>query len=151
MRALPSFASLTMSGMFGSPLAPGFSTCQSVPRYAPAGPMHGFANPARFLRIARWLTPALLLAGLVRTAGALAWGWTGLRAERLRGETGRIVLVRVRSAWLGVGGGAAIAIASRVGLVWRHPLAAVAARAAAAPGAAFAAMCLATGSIWGRP
>jgi len=22
--------------------------------------MHGFANPARFLRIARWLTPALL-------------------------------------------------------------------------------------------
>ena len=26
--------------------------------------MHGFANPARFLRLARWLTPLLLIAGL---------------------------------------------------------------------------------------
>jgi heme exporter protein C len=35
--------------------------------------------------------------------------------------------------------------------VWRHPLAGVAARAVAAPGAVFTAICLATGSIWGRP
>ena len=36
-------------------------------------------------------------------------------------------------------------------LVWRHPLAAVAGRAVAPAGATFAALCLATGSIWGRP
>ena len=36
-------------------------------------------------------------------------------------------------------------------LVWRHPLAAVAARALAVPGAVFTAICLATGSLWGRP
>jgi heme exporter protein C len=36
-------------------------------------------------------------------------------------------------------------------LVWRHPLAMIAARAIALPGATFAALCLATGSIWGRP
>ena len=36
-------------------------------------------------------------------------------------------------------------------LVWRHPLAAVAGRAIAPAGAMFAAFCLATGSIWGRP
>jgi heme exporter protein C len=36
-------------------------------------------------------------------------------------------------------------------LVWRHPLASVAARALAVPGAAFTAICLATGSLWGRP
>ena len=36
--------------------------------------MHGYANPARFLRIARWLTPALLAGGGVLAAAALAWG-----------------------------------------------------------------------------
>ena len=113
--------------------------------------MHGFANPARFLRIARWLTPVLLLSGLVLAGAALAWGLTGLPAERLQGETVRIVLVHVPTAWLGMGGWTAIAIASLVELVWRHPLAAIAARAAAAPGAVFAALCLSTGSIWGRP
>ena len=113
--------------------------------------MHGFANPARFLRIARWLTPALLLSGLVLAGGALAWGLTGLPAERLQGESVRMVLVHVPTAWLGMAGWSAIAIASLVELVWRHPLAAIAARAAAVPGAVFAAMCLATGSLWGRP
>jgi heme exporter protein C len=113
--------------------------------------MHGFANPARFLRIARWLTPALLLSGLVMAGGALAWGLTALPAERLQGETVRIVLVHVPTAWLGMAGWSAIAVASLVELVWRHPLAAIAARAAAVPGAAFTALCLATGSIWGRP
>jgi heme exporter protein C len=113
--------------------------------------MHGFANPARFLRIARWLTPALLLSGLVLTGAALAWGLTGLPAERLQGDSVRIVLVHVPTAWLGMAGWSAIAVASLVELVWRHPLAAIAARAAAAPGAVFAAVCLATGSIWGRP
>jgi heme exporter protein C len=36
-------------------------------------------------------------------------------------------------------------------LVWRHPLADVAAKAAAPIGAAFALLCLVTGSLWGRP
>ena len=48
--------------------------------------MHGFANPARFLRIARWLTPALLVAGLALTAAALIYGYFDAPAERLQGE-----------------------------------------------------------------
>ena len=36
-------------------------------------------------------------------------------------------------------------------LVWRHPLADVAAKAAAPLGAAFTFLCLVTGSLWGRP
>src|SRR5688572_15948150 len=113
--------------------------------------MHGFANPARFLRIARWLTPALLIAGLVVTAGSLIYGLFYAPAERLQGETVRILFIHVPTAWLGMAGWSAIAAASFVELVWRHPLSAIAARAAAVPGAVFAAICLATGSIWGRP
>ena len=112
--------------------------------------MHGFANPTRFLKLARWLTPLCLIAGLVIAAAALAWGFFVVPPDRLMGETVRILFVHVPAAWLGMGGWMAIAIASLVELVWRHPLASIAARAAAVPGAAFTAMCLITGSIWAR-
>ena len=113
--------------------------------------MHGFANPARFLRIARWLTPLLLVSGLLVAGLSLGWGLLGAPTERLQGETVRIVYIHVPAAWLGMGGWSAIAVASLVELVWRHPLAGIAARATAVPGAAFTAICLATGSLWGRP
>jgi heme exporter protein C len=113
--------------------------------------MHFLANPARFLRIARWLTLPLLAGGLAMVATALGWGLLAVPPDRLMGETVRILFVHVPAAWLGMGGWMAIAIASLVELVWRHPLAAIAARAAAVPGATFAAVCLVTGSIWGRP
>ena len=113
--------------------------------------MHGYANPARFLRIARWLTPALLLAGMLLTGGALAVGLWQVPPDRLQGETVRIMFIHVPAAWLGMAGWMGIAAASFAELVWRHPLASIAARACALPGAVFAAICLATGSIWGRP
>jgi heme exporter protein C len=113
--------------------------------------MHAFANPRRFLSLASWLTPLLLASGLVVTAGALWWGLTQVSPDRLMGETVRILYIHVPAAWLGMGGWSAIAVSSLVFLVWRHPLAALAARAAAVPGMVFTAICLATGSIWGRP
>ncbi len=113
--------------------------------------MHGFANPARFLRIARWLTPIFMVLGIVLTAVALVYGLTSVPPDRLMGETVRILFIHVPAAWLGMAGWTTIAVASLVELVWRHPLAGIAARAAALPGAVFTAICLATGSIWGRP
>jgi len=113
--------------------------------------MHAFANPARFLRIARLLTVPLLMAGLLLAGAALAYGLLAAPAERLQGETVRILFLHVPTAWLGMSGWSMIAVASLAELVWRHPLANLAARAAAVPGAVFTAICLATGSIWGRP
>jgi len=113
--------------------------------------LHALANPARFLKIARPLTPVLLWLG----AGLIAVGcWAGLTQtppDYLQGETVRILYIHVPTAWLGMAGWSGIAIASVTFLVWRHPLAAIAARAIAPVGATFAALCLATGSIWGRP
>ena len=113
--------------------------------------MHGFANPKRFLALARWLTPLLLAAGLVLAGGTLAYGLFGAPAERLQGDSVRILFIHVPAAWLGMAGWTAIAIASVTELVWRHPLAALAGRAAAVPGAFFTALCLVSGSLWGRP
>ena len=113
--------------------------------------MHGYANPTRFLKIAGWLTPLMLVSGLAIVAATSVWGLTAVPPDRLMGETVRILFIHVPAAWLGMGGWTTIAIASLVELVWRHPLAAIAARATAVPGAAFTAICLASGSIWGRP
>ena len=113
--------------------------------------MHGFANPKRFLSLARWLTPLLLISGLLLSAGALGWGLFMVPPDRLMGETVRILFLHVPTAWLGMGGWTAIALSSAAFLIWRHPLAALAARAAAVPGLVFTIICLVTGSIWGRP
>ena len=113
--------------------------------------MHGFANPARFLRLARWLMPALLGLGLLLSIGALLFGLMVVPPDRLMGETVRILFIHVPCVWIGMAGWTTLAICSLMELVWRHPLAAIAGRAAAVPGAAFTAMGLATGSIWGRP
>ena len=113
--------------------------------------MHAFANPARFLKIARSLTPIL---GWLGAALILAGVYAGLFVtppDYLQGETVRIMYIHVPAAWLGMAGWSGIAIASITQLVWRHPLAGVAARAIAVPGALFTALCLLTGSLWGRP
>ena len=113
--------------------------------------MHRFANPARFLRIARAVTPAVTLLGLALTAFGL---WTGLfnsPPDYQQGDSVRIMYVHVPAAWLGTGGYLGLAIASAAALVWRHPLAEIAARAIAPVGAAFSAICLVSGSLWGKP
>ncbi|UYY58682.1 heme ABC transporter permease CcmC [Sphingomonas sp. S2-65] len=126
-----------------SPLEPGYRG--AVPA------LHALANPARFLKIARPLTPVLFWLG---AALALFGAWAGLTqtpADYLQKETVRILYVHVPAAWLGMGGWTGLALASLGYLIWRHPLASMAARAIAPAGAVFAAICLVTGSIWGRP
>lgn len=113
--------------------------------------MHGFANPNRFLSIARPLTPILLVCGIILAAISLWMGLFNTPADRLMGETVRIMYIHVPAAWLGMAGWTSIAIASLIELVWRHPLAGIAARASALPGAFFALICLITGSIWAKP
>lgn len=113
--------------------------------------MHAFANPARFLGLARPLTPLLFWGGIVLIVAGCVAGLFVVPADYLQGDTFRILYVHVPAAWLGMGGWTGIALAGIVQIVWRHPLAAIAGRAMAVPGAVFTAICLATGSIWGRP
>lgn len=113
--------------------------------------MHALANPARFLRFARPATAWALGIGFVLTSAALIGGLAFTPPDYLQGETVRIMYVHVPAAWLGMAGWAGLAAAAVSQLVWRHPLAAVAGRAIAPAGATFTAICLVTGSIWGRP
>lgn len=113
--------------------------------------MHAFANPTRFLTLAKPLTFWFLVVGLILVIIGSIYGLLYAPADRLMGDSVRILYIHVPTIWLAMGGWTAIAIASIMQIVWRHPLAAVAARAVAVPGAVFTALGLITGSIWGRP
>ena len=113
--------------------------------------MHVFANPTRFLKIARPATGWTLAPGILLILAGVVGGLFVTPPENLQGETVRILYIHVPTAWLGMAGWGGLAAASVSQLVWRHPLAAVAGRAIAPVGASFAGFCLATGSIWGRP
>jgi heme exporter protein C len=113
--------------------------------------MHFYANPKKFNSIARPATTILNILGVGTLAVGSIAGLFFTPPDYLQGETVRIMYVHVPTAWLGMAGWSIIAMSSLMFLVWKHPLAALAAKAAAAPGAVFTAICLITGSIWGRP
>jgi len=119
--------------------------------YGPAIVIHALANPTRFLKLARPLTPICFWLGVALIAFG-GWGaLTQIPADYLQRDSVRILYIHVPSAWLGMGGWSGLALSSLFYLVWRHPLAAIAARAIAPVGMVFIALCLLTGSIYGRP
>src|SRR6195952_3794704 len=113
--------------------------------------MNRFANPTRFMRLSAavvpfvgWATALLLAAGLVLALFVAP-------PDYQQGESVRIMFIHVPAAWMAMFVYGNLALASAVGLIWRHPLAEIAAQEAAPLGAAFTLVCLVTGSLWGQP
>ena len=108
------------------------------------------ANPSRFLAVSGralpWLSAATVLVfaiGIIQIYFA--------PDDYQQGATVKIMFIHVPAAWLGIFGWLLMSAAALGTLVWRHPLADVAGKAAAPIGSAFTLMCLVTGSLWGRP
>ena len=113
-------------------------------------PLIDLANPTRFLSLSGRLLPWLAAA----TAVAFAVGSVyvaGAPDDYQQGATAKIMFIHVPNAWLAMFVWAVMSAAALGTLVWRHPLADVAAKAAAPLGAAFTFLALVTGSLWGRP
>ncbi|KAF0178622.1 MAG: cytochrome c biogenesis protein CcsA [Hyphomonadaceae bacterium] len=108
-----------------------------------------FANPERFMRLSAWALPLATTIALVLFAIGLPWALLFSPADFRQGDSVRIMFVHVPAAWWALGIYVFMGVASLMGLVWKHALADVAARAAAPIGAAYAALCLVTGSFWG--
>jgi heme exporter protein C len=117
----------------------------------PMADLHFLANPARFRRFSQRVLPGLGFATVLMLAVGVYMAFFVAPQDYQQGNTVRIMFVHVPSAWLSMGGYAMLAVLGASLLVWRHPLAALMARAAAPVGASFAAVCLLTGSLWGRP
>jgi heme exporter protein C len=117
----------------------------------PGRALHRFANPGRFLRLSGAVLPWLAVLAVGLTVTGLIWGLGFAPADWQQGDAVRIMYIHVPAAWLASSGYLGLAICSAVALVWRHPLADLAAVEIGPVGAGFTALCLATGSLWGKP
>ena len=110
-----------------------------------------FANPRRFTQLANillpWMVAATVLALLVGQYGA----WFIAPPDYQQGEAIRIKYVHVPAAWMSMMGWVMMSLSALGTLIFRHPLADVAQKVAAPIGAVFCAICLITGSLWGKP
>lgn len=109
------------------------------------------ANPKRFDAFARIAIPLAGGLAVVLIAVGLYLSLAASPPDYQQGDTIRIMYIHVPSAWLALALYFAMGFASAVYFVWRHNLADVAAASIAPVGAVFAALCLITGSLWGKP
>ena len=110
-----------------------------------------YANPTRFLQLSGALLPWLSGAAAALLGLGLVLGLFVAPPDYQQGDTVRVMFVHVPAAWTAMMAYALMAAASLIGLVWRHPLADVAAKCAAPLGAVFTGLGLVTGSLWGKP
>jgi len=113
--------------------------------------MHRFANPARFMRLSTAILPWCAGACALSLALGLYFALFIAPPDYQQGEAVRIMFVHVPAAMMATSVYAVMAAASAVALIWRHPLADIAAQSAAPIGAGFTLVCLVTGSLWGEP
>ena len=109
------------------------------------------ANPGQFLAWSKaFVWPLAIVTAILFVAG-LYLALLASPPDYQMGETVRIMYIHVPNAILSEFIYAVMAVASIGTLVWRHPLADVAAKSAAPLGAVFTGLALFTGSLWGRP
>jgi heme exporter protein C len=113
--------------------------------------MQQFANPTRFLSLANKALSAIWAVTIILFALGLYGALVSAPPDYQQGETVRIMFVHVPAAWLAMLVYTVMALASAVALIFPHPQADVAAKAAAPNGAVFCFLALATGSLWGKP
>jgi heme exporter protein C len=108
------------------------------------------ANPTRFVALVERALPWLVAATLIAFVVGL-WGTYLAPDDYQQGATVKIMFIHVPNAVLSAFVWAIMSVAALGTLVWRHPLADVAAKCATPLGAAFTFLALVTGSLWGRP
>ena len=113
--------------------------------------MHRFAKPSTFLRLAGVMMPYVWGVTVICLLGGLYYGLLASPADYQQGHTVRIMYVHVPAAWMGLFVYTGMAVCGILSLVWKHPLADVAAKASAPVGAMFTFLCLVTGALWGKP
>ncbi len=113
--------------------------------------MHRFANPNRFMRLSQRVVPWFAVLTVLLLAAGLYTALVTSPADYQQGETVRIMYVHVPSAWMAMFCYSSMAASAAIGLIWKHPLADLAAKATAPIGACFTFLALLTGSLWGKP
>jgi len=113
--------------------------------------LHKYANPGRFLKLVQPMLPWLSAISIILTVTGIVWGYAFAPADWQQGIASRIMYVHVPAAWVSMAGYAALAVCSFFSIIWRHPLADIAAEEIGPVGAGFTFVCLVSGALWGKP
>jgi heme exporter protein C len=109
------------------------------------------AHPGQFLNWSRYLVWPLAIVTALTFAAGLWFAFLNSPEDYQMGDMVRVMYIHVPNAWLSMLVYGVMAVAALGTLVWRHPLADVAAKAAVPLGAVFTAATLYSGALWGRP
>lgn len=110
-----------------------------------------FANPKRFMWLSGIMMPWVVFITIGLTVAGLYLALFDSPADYQQGETVRIMYVHVPAAWMSLFCYVVLAIASILGLAFKHPVSDICAKCSSPIGAAFTFLALITGSIWGKP
>jgi heme exporter protein C len=112
---------------------------------------HQLGSPPRFYQFASRWASWLIFASLPPLAVGLYQALWVVPPDYQQGDSYRILFVHVPAAWMSLFIYAAMAVNAFIALVWRIKLSELLAMCCAPIGAGFTALCLATGSLWGKP
>ena len=110
-----------------------------------------FVNPGFLVNYLKPLSSWFGAIALALVGIGLWFSFYNSPIDYQQGNAVRIMYIHVPSAWMGMGIYAFIALSSFFGLVYGHVVAFSLAKAAAPIGATFTAICLVSGSAWGKP
>ncbi|MEM6937399.1 MAG: heme ABC transporter permease [Pseudomonadota bacterium] len=112
---------------------------------------HKLGSPEYFYRFSGRLIPWLAVACAIVLGWGLYRGLCVAPPDYQQVDSYRIIFIHVPSAWMSLFIYVAMCVSGVVGIVWRIKVAEIVAMASAPIGAAFTAITLATGALWGRP
>ena len=112
---------------------------------------HKLASPPHFYRLAGRMTPWFGWPAFLLIVVGLYGGLVLAPPDYQQGDGFRIIYVHAPSAWLSLMVYSCMATAAAVGLIWRMKVAHAVAASCAGVGAAFTAVSLITGMLWGKP
>lgn len=110
-----------------------------------------YANPAEFMRVSGAILPWCAGLGALSLGVGVFWGLFLTPTNPDQGESARIIYIHVPASMLAINIYFMMAVASVIGLVRRHHVSFLAAKAAAPIGMAMTAIALITGALWGAP
>lgn len=111
--------------------------------------MFGYANPRKYKSLSKIMICIFAVLAAILIPWGLYIGLISSPADYQQSETVRIMYVHVPSAWVALFCYSSLAVAGFIFLIWKHVLAGLYIRSACHVGAAFTAICLVTGSLWG--
>ncbi|MEM8789983.1 MAG: heme ABC transporter permease [Pseudomonadota bacterium] len=110
-----------------------------------------YANPSEFMRISSHaLAPLWVISSALLIIG-IGWALFVIPDDYQQGSTVKILYIHVPAALLAINAYFVMAVASTIGLIRRHHVSFLVAKAAAPLGAAFTLIALITGAVWGQP